>query len=99
MWIYRQKKRNTYTQRLELIDFLDIGYNDVLGEYTQYAIFLSQAISYSLVLLFIAITFVAVRPFRLTLFNVVAALGYFTLTGDAVFGAIITQFNPTQIIN
>ena len=57
----------------------------------------AQAISMTVLLLLVALLVLAVRPFRLTIFNVMMAVGYFCLTGNALFGAVITQFNPTQV--
>ncbi|KAK7099717.1 hypothetical protein V1264_022782 [Littorina saxatilis] len=57
----------------------------------------AQAISMTVVLFLVVLLVLAVRPFRLTVFNVVMVICYSCLTGDALFGAIITQFNPTQV--
>ena len=57
----------------------------------------AQAFGMTGLLLLLALAILALRPFRLTVFNVAMAVGYFCLTGDALFGAIITQFNPTQV--
>lgn len=56
-----------------------------------------QAMGFAVVLLLVAVGMMVLRPFRLMLFNVVTSLGYFCLTGDAVFGAVITQFRLAEI--
>ena len=57
----------------------------------------AQAFGMMGLLVVVALVALAVRPFRLTVFNVVLVFGYFCLTADALFGGVITQFNPTQV--
>ncbi|XP_076462253.1 uncharacterized protein LOC143294718 [Babylonia areolata] len=59
----------------------------------------AQAISMVVVLLLLALLILAVRPYRLTAFNVAMAMGYFCLSGDALFGAVLTQYDPTEVLS
>ncbi|KAL8586792.1 hypothetical protein ACOMHN_061305 [Nucella lapillus] len=59
----------------------------------------AQATSMMVLLLLAALLTLAVRPFRLTVFNVAMAMGYFCLAGDALFGTVLTQFDPTEVLS
>lgn len=58
---------------------------------------LNQAVSLCIILSLLAIVVIAVRPYRVTSFNVILSLSVGCLAGDCIFGAMIASVTPATV--